>query len=73
MGRATAILGIWFAGFLLGFIAYLAYPGLKQVVFMLAPFLLGLDSQIIGGVVAGFAGSVVTLATVLVWAYSGSK
>ena len=73
MGRAAAVIGIWFAGFLLGFIAYLSYPGLKQFVLMLAPFLLGLDSQIIGGVVAGLAGSLVTMVTVLMWAYSSPK
>jgi chromate transport protein ChrA len=70
MGRFLAILGIWLAGFSLGFIGYLAYPGLSQMAVTLLPFLLNLDSQIVGAMVAGIASSVITVVAVSIWAYT---
>lgn len=72
MGRAGAVFGVWVAGFLLGFIAYLAYPALSKMIVALVPFLLGLDTQIVGAMMAGIASSIVTLIVVMLWAYSSS-
>ena len=70
MGRLMAIIGIWFAGFTLGFIGYLAYPGLSQMAVSIIPSLISLDSQIVGAMVAGMASSFVTVLAVSIWAYS---
>ncbi len=70
MGRFLAILGIWLAGFSLGFIGYLAYPGLSQMAVTIWPFLLNLDSQVMGAMVAGIASSVITVVAVSIWAYT---
>lgn len=70
MSRFLAILGIWLAGFSLGFIGYLAYPGLSQMAVTIWPFLLNLDSQVMGAMVAGIASSVVTVVAVSIWAYT---
>jgi len=69
MNRFTGILAVWVAGFMLGFIAYLAYPVMSRVIVSLVPFLLGLDSQIVGATIAGMASSLVTLIVVMLWAY----
>lgn len=74
MNRFTAVLAVWFAGFVLGFIAYLSYPVLSKAIVALVPFLLGLDSQIVGATIAGMASSLVTLVVVMLWAYkSGTR
>ena len=70
MGRLMAIIGIWIAGFSLGFIGYLAYPGLSQMAVSVIPSLISLDSQIVGAMVAGMASSFVTVLAVSIWAYS---
>ncbi len=70
MGRLMAIIGIWIAGFSLGFIGYLAYPGLSQIAVSVIPSLISLDSQIVGAMVAGMASSFVTVLAVSIWAYS---
>ena len=72
MGRTGAVFGVWIAGFLLGFIAYLVYPAMSKMIVALVPFLLGLDTQIVGAMMAGVASSIVTLIVVMLWAYSGS-
>ena len=69
MNRFTGILAVWLAGFMLGFIAYLSYPAMSRVIVYLVPFLLGLDSQIVGATIAGIASSLLTLIVVMVWAY----
>ena len=69
MNRFTGILAVWVAGFMLGFIAYLSYPVMSSVIVSLVPFLLGLDSQIVGATIAGMASSLVTLIVVMLWAY----
>jgi len=69
MNRFTGILAVWVAGFMLGFIAYLSYPVMSRVIVSLVPFLLGLDSQIVGATIAGMASSLVTLIVVMLWAY----
>ncbi|MCS4537906.1 MAG: hypothetical protein HYY67_03490 [Thaumarchaeota archaeon] len=69
MNRFTGILAVWVAGFMLGFIAYLSYPVMSSVIVSLVPFLLGLDSQIVGATIAGMASSLVTLIVVMFWAY----
>jgi len=69
MKRFTGIIAVWFAGFMLGFIAYLAYPAMSSVIVSLVPFLLGLDSQIVGATITGMASSMVTLIVIMFWAY----
>lgn len=70
MGRLLAILGIWIAGFFLGFIGYLAYPGLSQMVVSIIPALISIDSQMVGAMVAGMASSFITVLAVSIWAYA---
>ena len=74
MNRFTAILVVWFAGFMLGFVTYLSYPALSNVIVSLVPFLLRFDTQIAGATIAGMASSFVTLIVVMLWASrSGSR
>jgi uncharacterized membrane protein len=70
MGRFIAILGIWLAGFSLGFIGYLAFPLLSEMAITIWPFLLTMDTQIMGAVVAGVASSIVMIFAVTIWAYA---
>ena len=70
MGRLMGIIGIWVAGFSLGFIGYLAYPGISQMAVSIIPSLMSLDSQIVGAMVAGMASSFITVLAVTIWAYS---
>ena len=70
MGRLLVILGIWIAGFSLGFIGYLAYPMLSQMAVSIIPALISLDSQMVGALVAGMASSFVTVLAVSIWAYT---
>jgi len=64
------IIGIWVAGFSLGFIGYLAYPGISQMAVSIIPSLMSLDSQIVGAMVAGMASSFITVLAVTIWAYT---
>jgi hypothetical protein len=68
MNRFVTIIAVWFAGFMLGFIAYLSYPAMSSVIVSLVPFLLGLDSQLVGATISGMASSMVTLIVVMFWA-----
>ena len=70
MGRLMGIIGIWVAGFSLGFIGYLAYPGISQMAVSVIPSLMSIDSQIVGAMVAGMASSLVTVLAVTIWAYT---
>jgi|TARA_B100001971_G_C17717605_1_gene299596 hypothetical protein len=70
MGRLMTIIGIWIAGFSLGFIGYLAYPGISQMAVSVIPSLMSIDSQIVGAMVAGMASSLVTVLAVTIWAYT---
>jgi hypothetical protein len=70
MGRLLAILGIWIAGFSLGFIGYLAYPGLSQMAVSVIPALISLDGQMVGAMIAGMASSFITVLAVSIWAYA---
>jgi len=70
MGRLLTMFGIWIAGFSLGFIGYLAYPGLSQMAVSVIPSLISLDSQMVGALVAGMASSFVTVLAVSLWAYT---
>ena len=69
MNRFIGILAVWFAGFMLGFIAYLSYPTLSSLIVSLVPFLLRLNTQIAGATIAGVASSLVTLVVVMLWAH----
>lgn len=70
MGRFLAIMGIWAAGFILGFGGYLVYPVLSQIATSVFPSLINLDTQIMGALVAGIISSLITIIAVLIWAYS---
>ena len=70
MGRLLVIMGIWAAGFFLGFIGYIVYPVLSQIITSFLPSLINLDSQITSALVTGIISSVITLIAVLIWAYS---
>ena len=70
MGRLMGIIGIWVAGFSLGFIGYLAYPGISQMAVSIIPSLMSLDSQIVGAMVAGMASSFIAVLAVTIWAYT---
>ncbi len=70
MSRFLAIFGIWLAGFSLGFIGYLMYPALSEMIVSVWPFLLNIDSQIAGALVAGSASSIITVVAISIWAYT---
>ncbi len=68
MGRLKAILGIWLIGYSLGFIAYLAYPALADALASLIPFLMSIDSRLVGATITGLATSLITVSAVAAWA-----
>lgn len=70
MGRLLAIMGIWAAGFALGFIGYLSYPAISSVAVSILPSLMSFDTQMSGALMAGVATSVVTVLAVSIWAYA---
>lgn len=55
---------------MLGFLAYLAYPALSEIMISLLPWLLTIDSRIVGGMLAGLATSFITVLVIAAWAYS---
>ncbi len=55
---------------MLGFLAYLAYPALSEIMVTLLPWLLTIDNRIVGGMLAGLATSAITVLAVAAWAYS---
>ena len=70
MGRGPIIFGFWILGYALGFIAYLVrVPFLYAItaIFGLA------NSEIVGAMVSGLAGSLMMLVFLLVWTHSGSS
>ncbi len=70
MGRGPIIFGFWLLGYALGFVAYLV-----RVPFIYAiTELFGLaNSEIVGALVSGLAGSLLMLVFLLVWTHSGSQ
>lgn len=68
MGRVKAILGIWLIGYALGFVAYLAFPVLADALAALIPFLMMIDSRLVGATITGLATSLITVAAVAAWA-----
>ncbi|MFN3621305.1 MAG: hypothetical protein ACK4TI_00250 [Nitrososphaerales archaeon] len=68
MGRVKAIFGIWLIGYSLGFIAYLAFPMLADALAALIPFLMSIDSRLVGATVTGLATSLITVSAVAAWA-----
>lgn len=70
MGRFAAFVGIWSAGYMLGFIGFLGLPALAKLAYTLLPFLMNIDSQLLGAAFAGFASSFVTVLAVSVWAFA---
>ncbi len=70
MGRGSVIFGFWLLGYALGFVLYIAR----------VPFILGIQyvigsasADIVGGLISGFAGSILMLAFLYVWSHSGPK
>jgi len=68
MSRVKAILGIWLVGYAVGFIAYLAYPALAEALASLIPFLMSIDSRLVGATITGLASSLITVGAVAAWA-----
>ena len=70
-GRGPIIFGFWLLGYALGFILYLV-----RVPFMVALsdlFGAGLNSNLVGALVSGLAGSIVMLAALFIWSHTGSS
>jgi hypothetical protein len=70
MGRGSVIFGFWLLGYALGFLIYIAR----------APFLDGIislfgsaNADVVGGLLSGFAGSVLMLAFVFLWSRTGNE
>ena len=70
MGRIAIFLTVWLVGYALGFVGYLSYPALSEMVIRSLPFFLSLDSRVIGATVAGMITSFLTLVGVMAWARS---
>lgn len=69
-GRGPIIFGFWLLGYALGFVAYLV-----RVPFIIAVSELfgSANSNLVGALVSGLAGSIVMLAALFVWSHMGSK
>jgi hypothetical protein len=69
MGRGSVIFGFWLLGYALGFIAYIARVPVIQGI----QYIVGSSSaDLVGGLVSGFAGSVLMLAFLYIWSHTGS-
>ena len=67
MRRVTALVGIWLAGYALGFVTYFLVGALIKA---LLPFFLNIDGQIVGAALAGLGSSFIVLLLVIAWAYT---
>ena len=67
MGRVTTILGIWFAGYALGFIGYLTIPALGQWLAAVLPNILLIET-VAGALISGLISSVLVTLLVMLWA-----
>ncbi len=69
MGRGSVIFGFWLVGYALGFVAYfVALPMMEGLGFLFRT----MSSDVVGGMVSGLAGSLISLAILYVWSHSGS-
>ena len=70
MGRGSVIFGFWLVGYALGFVAYfVALPMMEGLGFLFRT----MSSDVVGGLVSGLAGSLISLAILYVWSHSGSR
>ncbi|MBI2183704.1 MAG: hypothetical protein HYU39_01965 [Thaumarchaeota archaeon] len=66
MGRKATIAGIWFIGYSLGFLGYLAAPMLGTWLLAILPSL-ALESMV-GALISGLVSSVIVTLLVMLWA-----
>lgn len=66
MPRKLAIFIIWLVGFGIGFGAYLLFPNITNWFQTNMPQLL--DASIIGALIAGIIGSILSTITIMIWA-----
>ena len=66
MPRKLAIFIIWLIGFGIGFEAYLMFPGITNwIQTNVSQFL---DTSILGALIAGIIGSIISTITIMMWA-----
>jgi hypothetical protein len=70
MSRKLAIFLCWLFGFGIGFGGYLAFPTINQWFENIAPHFL--NESMLGALVAGIIGSILSTATILTWANRSS-
>lgn len=70
MGRGSVIFGFWLVGYALGFVAYVIVMPLMENLGFLGQYL---NSDIVGGLISGLAGSFISLAVLYIWSHTGSK
>jgi hypothetical protein len=66
MPRKLAIFIIWLVGFVIGFGAYLLFPNITNWFQTNMPQFL--DTSMIGALIAGIIGSVISTLTIMTWA-----
>ena len=64
MGRKIVLFGFWLLGYALGFFAWVVRAPVINWVMTL-----GFSSEVAGGVITGFAGSLMMLVGVILWSY----
>lgn len=66
MSRRLTIFVFWLVGFGIGFVAYLSLPSVAQWLTGAMPNIM--NQAVIGALITGIVGSVVTTFTVIIWA-----
>ena len=66
MSRRLTIFVFWLVGFGIGFVAYLSLPSVAQWLTGAMPNFM--NQAVIGALITGIVGSVVTTVTVIIWA-----
>ena len=66
MSRSLTIFVFWLVGFGIGFVAYLSLPSVAQWLTGAMPNFM--NQAVIGALITGIVGSVVTTFTVIIWA-----
>ena len=68
MGRKAVLIGFWLLGYALGFFAWLVRAPVINWVTNL-----GVNADVAGAMITGFAGSIVMLVGVILWSYLSYK
>ena len=69
MGRITTIFTIWIVGFLVGFIGWLVYPQISELLVTFVPMIFSIfDTQITNAALVGLTTSIISVIAVLLWA-----